>query len=196
MLKRFIDIILSFIALLLLFPFFILFAILIKIDSKGPVFYCQSRVGKNNRDFKLWKLRSMRKSNTNQSLITVGNDERITKAGRFLRAYKLDELPQLFNIIIGDMSIVGPRPEVRKYVEEYIGDQLRVLSVRPGLTDYASLEYFNESETLEKFENPEKAYIDIIMPAKIELNLKYIDDKNPGKDFAIILKTVGRIIKS
>jgi len=196
MLKRFIDIILSFIALLLLFPFFILFAILIKIDSKGPVFYCQSRVGKNNRDFKLWKLRSMRKSNTNQSLITIGNDERITKAGRFLRAYKLDELPQLFNIIIGDMSIVGPRPEVRKYVEEYIGDQLRVLSVRPGLTDYASLEYFNESEILEKFENPEKAYIDIIMPAKIELNLKYIDDKNPGKDFAIILKTVGRIIKS
>ena len=196
MLKRFIDIILSFIALILLFPFFILFAILIKIDSKGPAFYSQIRVGKNNRDFKLWKFRSMRKSKSNQSLITIGNDERITKAGRFLRAYKLDELPQLFNIIMGDMSIVGPRPEVRKFVEKYIGDQLRVLSVRPGLTDYASLEYFNESEILEKFDDPEKAYIDIIMPAKIELNLKYIDDKNSVKDFVIILKTIGRIIKS
>ena len=196
MLKRFIDIILSFIALILLFPFFILFAILIKIDSKGPAFYSQIRVGKNNLDFKLWKFRSMRKSKSNKSLITIGNDERITKAGRFLRAYKLDELPQLFNIIMGDMSIVGPRPEVRKFVEKYIGDQLRVLSVRPGLTDYASLEYFNESEILEKYDDPEKAYIDIIMPAKIKLNLKYIDDKNSVKDFVIILKTIGRIIKS
>lgn len=196
MLKRLIDLILSLIALILLLPLFILVAIFIKIDSTGPVFYNQIRVGKNIHDFKLWKFRSMRKSNTNQSLITIGNDERITKVGKLLRRYKLDELPQLFNIILGDMSIVGPRPEVRKFVEKYSPDQLRVLLVRPGLTDYASLEYFNESEILEKFDDPEKAYIEIIMPAKIELNLKYIDDKNPGKDFEIILKTIGRIIRS
>lgn len=196
MLKRLFDIILSFFALILLLPFFILIAIFIKIDSTGPIFFGQTRVGKNNRDFKLWKFRSMRKSNTNQSLITIGNDSRITKVGSFLRAYKLDELPQLYNIIVGNMSIVGPRPEVRKYVEKYTADQLRVLSVRPGLTDYASLEYFNESEILEKYDNPEKAYIEIVMPAKLKLNLKYIDDKNPGKDLEIILKTIGRIITS
>ncbi len=194
MLKRFIDILFSIMALILLLPFFILFAILIKIDSAGPVFYSQMRVGKNNRDFKLWKFRSMRKSKSNQSLITIGNDERITKAGRYLRNYKLDELPQLFNIIKGDMSIVGPRPEVRKYVSMYSSEQFRVLSVKPGLTDYASLEYFNESEILEKYDDPEKAYVEIIMPAKLELNLKYIDNKKTGKDLAIITKTIGRII--
>ncbi len=195
MLKRFMDIILSLMALILLFPFFILIAIFIKVDSAGSVLYSQIRVGKNNHDFKLWKFRSMISSQSNQSLITIGKDDRITKFGSFLRVYKLDELPQLFNIIKGDMSIVGPRPEVRKFVEKYNSDQFRVLSARPGLTDYASLEYFNESEILEKFEDPKKAYIEIIMPAKIELNLKYIDDKKPGKDLGIILKTIGRIIR-
>lgn len=195
MAKRFFDIILSIFALLILFPFFILFALFIKFDSKGPVFYCQQRVGKNNRDFQLWKFRSMRINDTNKSLITIGNDSRITKVGGFLRRYKLDEFPQFFNILKGEMSIVGPRPEVRKYVKMYNEEQLRVLSVKPGLTDYASVEYFNESEILEKYSDPEKAYIEIIMPAKLELNLKYIDNKKAGKDLVLILKTINQIIK-
>jgi lipopolysaccharide/colanic/teichoic acid biosynthesis glycosyltransferase len=138
----------------------------------------------------------MIKSKTNQSLITVGNDNRITKIGKFLRDYKLDEFPQLFNIIKGDMSIVGPRPEVRKFVEMYSTDQIRVLSVKPGLTDYASIEYINENEILEQYTDPEKAYVEIIMPAKLKLNLKYIDNKKPGKDLVIILKTISRIINN
>lgn len=194
MAKRLSDIILSLIALILFIPLFILISLLIKFDSKGSVFYGQERVGKKRQNFRLWKFRSMRKSNSNNSLITIGNDDRITKIGAFLRKFKLDELPQLFNILKGEMAIVGPRPEVPKYIAMYKQEQLRVLTVKPGLTDYASLEYFNESEILEKYENPEKAYIEIIMPAKLDLNLKYIDNKMVGKDLMIILKTIRRII--
>jgi len=196
MLKRFFDIILSFIALVILFPFLFLIAIFIKLDSNGPILYSQQRVGKNNCNFVLWKFRTMRKSTSNKSLITIGTDSRITKVGRILRNYKLDELPQLINIIMGDMSIVGPRPEVRKFVEMYTLGQLKVLSVKPGLTDYASLEYINESEVLAKYPDPEKAYIEIIMPAKLKLNLKYIDNKKPGKDLVLILKTINRIFSN
>lgn len=194
MAKRLSDIILSLIALILFIPLFILISLLIKFDSKGSVFYGQERVGKKRQNFRLWKFRSMRKSNSNNSLITISNDDRITKIGAFLRKFKLDELPQLFNILKGEMAIVGPRPEVPKYIAMYKQEQLRVLTVKPGLTDYASLEYFNESEILEKYENPEKAYIEIIMPAKLDLNLKYIDNKMVGKDLMIILKTIRRII--
>jgi lipopolysaccharide/colanic/teichoic acid biosynthesis glycosyltransferase len=196
MAKRFFDIVFSLSALVFLFPFFILFAILIKLDSRGTVFYRQKRAGKNNCDFVLWKFRTMRQSDTNKSLITVGNDSRITRFGKFLRNYKLDELPQLYNIIKGEMSIVGPRPEVRKYVDMYSSNQLRVLSVRPGLTDYASVEYYNESEVLESYPDPEKAYTEIIMPAKLKLNLSYIDTKKPCQDLVIILKTIKRIISN
>jgi lipopolysaccharide/colanic/teichoic acid biosynthesis glycosyltransferase len=138
----------------------------------------------------------MRQSDTNKSLITVGHDNRITRFGKFLRKYKLDELPQFFNIIKGEMSVVGPRPEVRKYVDMYNPQQLRVLSVRPGLTDYASFEYYNESEVLESYPDPEKAYTEIIMPAKLKLNLSYIDNKKHCHDLVIILKTIKRIISN
>jgi len=195
MVKRFFDIFFSLIVLIIMLPFFIFISIFIKLGYDGPVFYMQQRVGKNNRDFKLWKFRSMRTGSDKKGLITIGDDNRVTSTGRFLRKYKLDELPQLINIIGGDMSIVGPRPEVRKYVDLYNQEQLRVLSVKPGLTDYASLEYFNESEILGQYENADKAYIEIIMPAKLKLNLDYIDNKKFGKDIGIILKTIWRILK-
>jgi lipopolysaccharide/colanic/teichoic acid biosynthesis glycosyltransferase len=194
MVKRLFDIFFSLIALIIMLPFFIFISIFIKLGSAGPVFYTQQRVGKNNRDFKLWKFRSMKTGSDKKGLITIGDDIRVTGTGRFLRKYKLDELPQLLNIIGGDMSIVGPRPEVRKYVDLYNQEQLRVLSVKPGLTDYASLKYFNESEILKQYEDANKAYIEIIMPAKLKLNLEYIDDKKFGKDIGIILKTILRIL--
>jgi len=130
-----------------------------------------------------------------RGLLTVGmRDPRITHIGYYLRKYKLDELPQLFNVLVGDMSLVGPRPEVRKYVEMYNPEQMRVLSIRPGITDYASIMYSNENEILAKSEQPEKTYIDEIMPHKLQLNIKYIDEKNPFKDIKLILKTIFKII--
>jgi len=194
MIKRFFDIILSFLGLLLLSPFLLFLSIWIIIDSKGGVFYKQKRVGKNNNDFFLYKLRSMKPNSEKKGLLTVGKrDNRITKSGFFIRKYKLDELPQLFNILKGDMSIVGPRPEVRKYVNLYNQKQLDVLSVRPGLTDFASLEYINENEILGASENPEKQYIEEVMPAKLLLNLKYINQQNFSTDIKIIFKTIGKI---
>lgn len=194
--KRIFDFIFSFLAIILLLPFFVIIALSIIFDSKGGIFYRQIRVGKNNKDFKLIKFRTMFTNSDKKGLLTVGmRDSRITKVGYFLRRYKLDELPQLFNIFIGDMSFVGPRPEVRKYVEMYDGEQLQVLAVRPGLTDYASLEYINENEILAKSENHEKTYIDEIMPAKLKLNLKYIEEKSFWVDLKIIFKTALKIIK-
>jgi len=196
MLKRIFDIISSLIALVIGFPFFILIAVLIAMDSKGGVFFIQQRVGKNNCDFGLYKFRTMRPDSEKSGQITVGGrDPRITKIGYFLRKFKLDEFPQLLNVISGDMSIIGPRPEVRKYVDLYSKEQLKVLSVRPGLSDYASIEYINENELLGKSDNPEKTYIEEIMPAKLQLNLKYIEKKSFGTDINLILKTIGRIIK-
>ncbi|MGI6320931.1 MAG: sugar transferase [Bacteroidales bacterium] len=194
--KRIFDFIFSFLAIILLLPFFVIIALSIIFDSKGGIFYRQIRVGKNNKDFKLIKFRTMFTNSDKKGLLTVGmRDSRITKVGYFLRRYKLDELPQLFNIFIGDMSFVGPRPEVRKYVEMYDDEQLQVLAVRPGLTDYASLEYINENEILAKSENHEKTYIDEIMPAKLKLNLKYIEEKSFWVDLKIIFKTALKIIK-
>lgn len=196
MLKRIFDIFFSFIGLAILLPFFIIIGLLLVIDSPGGVFYKQARVGKNNIDFYLFKFRSMRTGADKKGLLTVGGrDSRITRMGYFIRKYKIDELPQLLNVFLGDMSLVGPRPEVRKYVDLYNEKQKQVLSVKPGITDYASIEYSNENELLGKVENPEQVYIDEIMPAKLKLNLKYIEEQGISTDLKIIFKTIGKIIK-
>jgi len=196
MLKRFFDIISSLVVLTMGLPFFILIAFLIGIDSKGGVFFIQQRVGKNNRNFGLFKFRTMRSDSEKAGQITVGGkDPRITKIGYLLRKFKLDEFPQLLNVVKGDMSIIGPRPEVRKYVNLYSQEQLTVLSVRPGLSDFASIEYINENELLGKSDNPEKTYVEEIMPAKLELNLKYIEQKSFVTDIKLIFKTIGKILK-
>ena len=196
MIKRIVDILFSIIGILILLPFFILISLIILMDSKGGTFYKQLRVGKDGKDFKLLKFRSMRTDSDKQGLLTVGGrDKRITRIGYFIRKYKIDELPQLINVLIGEMSLVGPRPEVRKYVDMYSQEQLKVLSVKPGITDFASIEYSNENELLGKAENPEEVYINEIMPAKLLLNLKYISEKSIGTDFKIIFKTLGKIFK-
>jgi len=195
MIKRFMDIIGALAGLILLSPLLLGIALAIVSDSRGGVFYRQQRVGKNGSIFKLYKFRSMRPLSEQKGLLTVGDkDNRITRVGYFIRKYKLDELPQLINILKGDMSIVGPRPEVEKYVNLYTPDQRKVLTVRPGLTDYASLEYFKESELLAKSENPENTYIQDIMPEKLRLNLKYIEEHNLLIDLKIIGKTIKKIV--
>ena len=179
--KRIIDILLSFIVLVLGMPFYLIIGMLIALDTKGRVLYKQSRVGRNNVDFELYKFRTMCVDADQGSLITVGtHDARITRVGAFLRRFKIDEVPQFFNILKGEMSIVGPRPEVRKYVDMYTPEQMRVLSVRPGLTDYASIRYVNENELLAKSDNPEQTYIQEIMPDKLKLNLKYVEEQSLG----------------
>ena len=193
---RFFDFILSLVGLVVLAPIFIVLAIWIKIDSKGPVFYKQVRVGQNGIDFGLFKFRSMVVDADKKGLITVGGrDPRITRSGYFIRKYKLDELPQLINVLVGDMSLVGPRPEVRKYVNLYTDEQQKVLSVKPGITDYASIEYMDENEILGKSSDPEKTYIEDIMPEKIKYNMKYINNKNLFEYFKIILLTVLKIVR-
>lgn len=194
MVKRLFDIFFSLLGLIVLFPFFLIISFLILVDSKGGIFYFQRRVGKDNVDFDLIKFRTMKTDSDKKGLLTVGsNDNRITKVGYYLRKYKIDELPQLVNVLNGTMSFVGPRPEVRKYVDLYSNEQQQVLKVKPGITDYASLEYFNENDLLAKSDNPEQTYIKEVMPAKIELNKKYIDKPTIAKDFKIIFKTIGKI---
>lgn len=194
MAKRIFDIISSLIGLILFSPFLIVIAILIIIDSKGGVFFTQQRVGKNNIDFGLYKFRTMKVNSEKQGQLTISNtDSRITKIGTFLRKYKLDEIPQLVNILKGDMSVVGPRPEVRKYVNMYNEEQLKVLSVKPGLTDLASLKYINENELLGKSTNPEQTYINEIMPEKLALNMEYIKRNNVWIDIQLIFKTIGKL---
>ena len=193
---RFFDFILGLVGLVVLAPIFIMLAIWIKIDSKGPVFYKQVRVGQNGINFGLFKFRSMVVDADKKGLITVGGrDPRITRSGYFIRKYKLDELPQLINVLLGDMSLVGPRPEVRKYVDLYTDEQQKVLSVKPGITDYASIEYMDENEILGKSSDPEKTYIEEIMPEKIKYNMKYINNKNLFEYFKIILLTVLKIVR-
>ena len=195
MLKRIFDIILSLFGLMILFPFMLIIAILIKLDSKGPVFFKQIRVTKNGREFKIFKYRTMRVGSDKYSQITVGKDNRITKIGAFLRKYKLDEIPQLINVLLGDMSLVGPRPEVPKYVALYTKEQKEILKVRAGITDYASIEFSDENDLLASEEDPEKAYIEKIMPKKIELNKKYILEISILTDIKIILLTIKKILK-
>ena len=193
--KRLFDVISSLVVLCLGLPFFTLIAIAIAIDSRGGVFFKQQRIGRYKRVFIMYKFRTMKIDAEKSSQLTIGGkDNRITRIGYFLRKYKIDEFPQLINVIKGEMSIVGPRPEVAKYVDLYSQQQLNVLKVKPGLTDYASLTYFEEDELLGKANNPEKTYIEKIMPDKLALNIKYINDKNPFKDLIIILKTLLKII--
>ncbi len=195
MFKRLFDIICSAIGIVILSPLFVILWIAVKLESKGPALFLQTRVGKNNHDFKLYKFRTMYLDSESRGQLTVGmRDPRITKVGYTLRKYKLDELPQLFNVLLGDMSLVGPRPEVRKYVNYYTEEQLKVLSVRPGITDIASIQFINENELLAAAENPEQYYIEHIMPQKLALNLKYINSNLLLKDVGLILKTIFKII--
>ena len=177
--KRLFDIAGSAIGLVVLTPLFVGLAIWIKKESKGPIFYKQKRVGRNGKEFQLFKFRSMRIGSDKLGLLTIGgSDPRITRAGNFIRKYKLDEFPQLINVLIGNMSIVGPRPEVSKYVNLYNEEQLKVLKVKPGITDWASIKYRNENDLLAKAEKPEEFYISEVMPAKLQMNLLYIEKNN------------------
>ena len=194
--KRIFDIVSSSVVLVVLSPVFAAIAVWIKLDSPGPVFYRQVRVGRGNRDFYLYKFRSMRVGADRQGLITVGgNDPRGTRSGHFIRKYKLDEFPQLINVIKGDMSIVGPRPEVRKYVEMYTPEQMKVLCVRPGLTDPASIRYRNENELLATVEDPERYYREVIMPDKLRLSLEYVHRASFWMDIKFIFGTLGEIVR-
>lgn len=181
---------------MVLSPIFLILAIWIKIDSKGPVFYRQVRVGKGGKDFRIFKFRSMVVDADKGSLITVGGrDPRVTRSGYYIRKYKLDELAQLINVFIGDMSLVGPRPEVRRYVDLYTAEQKKVLAVRPGITDYASIEYMDENVLLEKSFDPDKTYIEEIMPAKINLNMRYINNPTLCEYFKLIFLTIFKIAR-
>lgn len=191
--KRIFDIVSALLILVLLMPIFVFIAIWILADSRGGIFYRQIRVGKNGKLFQLIKFRSMKKNADKAGQLTVGNDSRVTRSGRFIRRTKLDEFPQLINIIKGEMSVVGPRPEVPKYVELYTANQRKVLSVKPGLTDFASLEFIAEQEILGKSDNPEKTYIEEILPKKLELNLIYIQQKSLWLDIKLIFRTIWRI---
>lgn len=194
--KRLFDVVASGVGLLLLSPLFLLVAIWIKLDSPGPVFYHQVRVGRYNRDFRIFKFRSMRVGADKGSLVTIGGrDPRVTRSGYFIRKFKIDELPQLINVFIGDMSLVGPRPEVRHYVDYWTKEQLRVLDVRPGITDPASIKFRNENELLEKAEDPEKYYIEVIMQEKLRLYLKYVEKHNFWYDIKLIFQTFWVIVR-
>ena len=195
MLKRIFDITLSLFGLIILLPFMLIIAILIKFDSKGTIFFKQIRVTKDGKEFKIFKYRTMKVGSDKYSQITVGQDDRITKIGSFLRKYKLDEIPQLINVLIGDMSLVGPRPEVPKYVALYTDEQKEILKVRAGITDYASIEFSNENDLLALEKDSEKAYIEKIMPKKIELNKKYLSEISILTDIKIILLTIKKILK-
>ena len=194
--KRLFDIVMSGFGLLVLSPIFLIIAIWIKLDSKGPVFYRQVRVGRFNKDFRIFKFRSMRVGADKGSLVTIGgHDPRITRSGYFIRKFKLDELPQLINVFVGDMSLVGPRPEVRHYVDYWTPEQMHVLDVRPGITDPASIKFRNENELMEKAEDPEKYYIEVIMQEKIKLYLEYVEHHTFFGDIGLIFKTFWTIIK-
>ncbi len=193
-LKRTFDILFSSIGLLMLLPVFLVMAVWIKADSEGPVFYRQVRVGMHGKLFRIFKFRSMRLGSDKASQITIGErDSRITRSGIIIRKYKLDELPQLINVFIGDMSFVGPRPEVPKYVDLYTEAQRHVLDVRPGITDMASIKYINENELLGKANNPEDYYIHTIMPDKLSINLEYVKNNSFMDDVTIIFKTLSKI---
>ncbi len=192
---RFLDVVFSLIGIVLLSPVFLLVAIWIRLDSKGPVFYRQQRIGRYGAAFSLYKFRSMRLDADKGSLLTFSDtDARITKPGRFIRKYKIDELPQLLNVLAGEMSIVGPRPEVKKYVDLYTEEQRNVLKVRPGITDIASITYYNENKMLESQNDPEQYYIHHIMPDKIRLNKLYIDNPSTANYFRIIFLTIKKAL--
>ncbi|SHL05458.1 sugar transferase [Xylanibacter ruminicola] len=192
---RLFDILFSVMGLILLSPIFIVLYIIIRTGSKGGAFYVQERIGKDGRPFMLYKFRTMHVGSDSEGLLTIGKDDnRITRVGYFLRKTKIDELPQLLNVLKGDMSLVGPRPEVRKYVDLYTEEQRKVLSVRPGITDYASIEYVNENELLSKANDPDRVYIEEVMPDKIKLNMKYLEHYTMQEYFRIIFLTLKSLI--
>ena len=192
---RLFDILFSVLGLILLSPIFIVLYIIIRTGSKGGAFYVQERIGKDGRLFMLYKFRTMHVGADSEGLLTIGKDDnRITRVGYFLRKTKIDELPQLLNVLKGDMSLVGPRPEVRKYVDLYTEEQRKVLSVRPGITDYASIEYVNENELLSKASDPDRVYIEEVMPDKIKLNMKYLEHYTMQEYFRIIFLTLKSLI--
>lgn len=193
--KRLFDIVASGLGLLVLSPIFLILAAWIKLDSPGPVFYRQVRVGRGNRDFRIFKFRSMRVGSDKGSLVTIGgHDPRITRSGYFIRKFKLDEFPQLINVFVGDMSLVGPRPEVRHYVDYWTPEQMHVLDVRPGITDPASIKFRNENEMMEAASDPEKYYIEVIMQEKIKLYLEYVQHHSFLGDIGLIFKTFWVIV--
>lgn len=193
--KRIFDIVASGLGLLVLSPLFLVIAIWIKLDSPGPIFYRQVRVGRNNKDFRIFKFRSMRVGSDKGSLVTIGgHDPRVTRSGYFIRKFKIDELPQLINVFIGDMSLVGPRPEVRHYVNYWTPEQMHVLDVRPGITDPASIKFRNENELMGKAESPEDYYINVIMQEKIKLYLEYVRNASFWYDIQLIFKTFWVIV--
>lgn len=196
MAKRFFDIILSFLGLLALFPVFILIALLIKLDSRGEVFFRQTRIGLNGKSFRIHKFRTMIVDSEKNSRLTVGQDARVTKIGYFLRKYKIDELPQLIDVFLGQMSLVGPRPEVQEFMDLY-EDNIRqkILSVRPGITDKASIEMVDENEILGKYSDPRQAYIDVIMPIKAKYYIDYVNNRTFLGDMEIIISTILKIIR-
>lgn len=196
MIKRLFDIVFSIIGLLLSLPVFVVISILIKLCSPGPVFFIQQRIGKNFKPFMLYKFRSMVVDAPNKGLvITTGGDPRITKIGRFIRRTKLDEMPQLINVLKGDMSIVGPRPEVEKYVEMFKDEYKEILQVKPGITNCETIKFINEEEILERYSNPEDGYIREILPAKIEMYKRYLKNKGFFNDTWLILLTFWKIVK-
>lgn len=195
--KRIFDIVFSSIVLLLFLPFGLIIALIILLTSRGGVFYVQERIGRDGEPFGLLKFRTMRKNADKTGKLTVGmRDPRITSIGYVLRKYKMDEFPQFVNVLVGDMSVVGPRPEVKEYTDLYTPEQRKILSVKPGITDYASLAYFDENRLLGESEDPTKTYIEHVMPAKIELNKKYLNNPTVTHDLKIIGKTIKQIFSS
>lgn len=196
MMKRLFDIVASACGLILLSPLFFIVSVWIKLDSIGPVFYRQVRVGRYNKDFKIFKFRTMRVGADKGSLVTIGGrDPRVTRIGYYLRKFKIDELPQLINVFIGDMSLVGPRPEVRHYVNYWTPEQLHTLDVRPGITDPASIKFRNENELMESAEDPESFYINVIMQEKLKLYLEYVHNASFWYDIKLIFKTIYTVVK-
>lgn len=194
--KRLLDFFASSLGLLLLAPFFALISVLIKLDSSGPIFFRQTRVGVGFRLFRIFKFRTMvTDAEKLGAQVSTGDDPRITKVGGFLRKYKIDELPQLINVITGDMSLVGPRPEVPRYVEVFRKEYEEILTIKPGITDFASLEFKDENELLKASENPEEKYLTEILPAKLEYYRKYLQEKSLVTDIRLILKTLWRVIR-
>ena len=194
--KRLFDIFFSLLGLIILAPLLLVVSILIKLDSPGTVFFRQERVGKNFKPFSIYKFRSMTADAPKSGpAITVGGDMRVTRTGRFIRKYKLDELPQLINVLKGDVSVVGPRPEVPKFVDIFRSDYKEILTIKPGITDYASIQYRDEESVLARYNNPEEGYIKEVLPAKIRLAKQYIREKSISVDIAIILKTLYTIVR-
>jgi lipopolysaccharide/colanic/teichoic acid biosynthesis glycosyltransferase len=188
--KRLFDIVCSLLGLIVLSPLLLLVSVVVTLDSRGGVLFRQVRVGRDNKHFVLFKFRTMKVQPEHGLKLTVGNnDSRITRVGKVLRKFKIDELPQLINVFTGEMSLVGPRPEVPKYVAMYNEEQMKVLAVKPVITDYASIKFRNENELLAKAEDPEQYYIDVVMPEKLALNSYYVKNRSFLLDIKLIFKT-------